>query len=114
MALLAACTLILMCASGAAGADPTTPEPPAKPSSLAPHPTAQRSFGAPVQSQILYKRHKHAAAASRPKPAATPTTVRTTTVATTTVRKPEAKAPPPDRSLPPDPAYHPAATDGVH
>lgn len=50
--------LILMAGgTAAAGADSTDPKP-VKPSSLAPHPTAKRAFGAPIQRPILHKRHK--------------------------------------------------------
>jgi hypothetical protein len=56
LAVLAA-ALLIGGRPGAAGADPSDPKP-AKPSSLAPHPTSKRSFGAPIQSPILHKHHK--------------------------------------------------------
>ncbi|MGO9802498.1 MAG: hypothetical protein ACLPTM_06910 [Steroidobacteraceae bacterium] len=59
LALIAALLLAAAAAAAATAppalADPTTPPP--KPSSLAPHHTAKRSFGAPIQPQILHKRH---------------------------------------------------------
>jgi hypothetical protein len=62
---LVAFALLLLAAGGAAvaGTDSTNPKPP-KPSSLAPHPTAKRVFGAPIQKPIVHKRKKrtHAAA----------------------------------------------------
>jgi hypothetical protein len=56
--------LVLVLAGGvaAAGTDSTDRKPP-KPSSLAPHPTARRTFGAPIQPPILHKRHRQGARA---------------------------------------------------
>jgi hypothetical protein len=62
---LMAFALLLLAAGGTAvaGTDSTDPKHP-KPSSLAPHPTAKRAFGAPIQPPILHKRHKKAARAT--------------------------------------------------
>jgi hypothetical protein len=99
----------LLLAAAAAPAQEAAPKP-QKPASFAPHPTAQRSFGAPVQAPILHKHRKLATPASSPAPAARPATARRTVPD----RKPREASAPPDRALPPDPAYHPPATDGVH
>jgi hypothetical protein len=65
LATFAACVLVLAGPARPAlgGTDTTTQQPKAKPSSLAPHPTAKRTFGAPVQPPILHKRHKQGARA---------------------------------------------------
>jgi hypothetical protein len=65
MLALLACALALQGAPGAgmAGTDSTDPRAP-KPSSLAPHPTAKRNFGTPIQKPILHKRKKHKAPAA--------------------------------------------------
>ncbi len=65
-AFLLAVILVLLAGGRAVGAgtDPTDPKPP-KPSSLAPHPTSKRSFGTPIQAQILHKRRKPAAPAQK-------------------------------------------------
>jgi hypothetical protein len=62
---LAVCALALAAVSGGARADPqpgaaSQPGSPPKASSLAPHPTRQRTFGAPIQRPILHRRHKRA------------------------------------------------------
>ena len=48
--------LLLSLAAAAVAADAPPSKPPTKPSSFAPHHTAKRSFGAPVQKPILHKR----------------------------------------------------------
>ena len=68
--LLAALILLTAGGTAVAGTDPTDSKPP-KPSSLAPHPTAKRTFGAPIQPAIVHKRHGHA------KPAPKGTSTRT-------------------------------------
>jgi hypothetical protein len=47
-------------ASAPAGADDSKTTKP-KASSLAPHPTGRRVYGAPIQAPILHKRHKQGA-----------------------------------------------------
>ena len=54
----------------AAADGPTQPRP--KASSFAPHHTAKRSFGAPIQSQILHKRQPKKPAKAAPTLRSTP------------------------------------------
>lgn len=52
-------------ASGTGSADDSKTTKP-KASSLAPHPTGRRVYGAPIQAPILHKRHKQGASAFKP------------------------------------------------
>jgi hypothetical protein len=61
--LLAALILVAAGGMAVAGTDSTDPKPP-KPTSLAPHPTTKRTFGALIQPPILHKRHRKAARAT--------------------------------------------------
>jgi len=53
---LAGALLLAAAAAATPPADDGQKKPHARPSSFAPQPTAKRSFGAPIQPQILHKR----------------------------------------------------------
>ena len=66
--------LLLAAAAAAAppAADDGQKKPHARASSFAPHPTARRKFGAPIQPQILHKRQPKKLAKAAPTLRSTP------------------------------------------
>jgi hypothetical protein len=71
-ALAGALLLAAAVAVPAAGDAPPPKPPPSTANSFAPHHTAKRSFGAPIQSQILHKRQPKKPAKAAPTLRSTP------------------------------------------